>query len=66
MPRLKRDNYYVDLIEHVLGGVQVISAQEPRFRSSRLDATRRTWTRGETSSEREIVVAIADTSRDHE
>lgn len=66
MARLKRDSYYVDLIEHVLGGVQVMRAPHAGIRLSRLDVTRRRWMRTLTSSEKEVVVAIADRRRDHE
>jgi len=64
MARVKRDNDYVDLVEHVLGGVQVTPPRTRRARTSRLDATRRSWTRGLNSSEKEVVVAIADRADD--
>lgn len=62
MARLTRDNYYVDLMERVLGGVQVMTVQNNPSRSSWLDDTRRSWTRGSSTSTEEVVVAIDDRS----
>ena len=55
MPRQKGENYYIDLIERVLGGVQVTTGTEPRSRGLKWDVTRRSWVRNGTSSPEEDV-----------
>ena len=45
MARVKREHYYVDVIERVLGGVQVSTGIEPA-RRSHAERTRQSWVRG--------------------
>ena len=45
MARVKREHYYVDVIERVLGGVQVSMGTEPA-RRSHAERTRQSWVRG--------------------
>ena len=46
MARVKREHYYVDVIERVLGGVQVSTGTEPGSRRSYAERTRQSWVRG--------------------
>ena len=58
----KGEASYADVIERVLGGVQVVDVPRSRFdragtpRRTRLDSSRRTWSRASTSTGEEVVV----------
>ena len=59
MARLKRDSHYVDVIERVLAGVQVIVDDDPRSRAARV--TSRPWLGGVVRSS----VEVARGRKDH-
>jgi hypothetical protein len=46
MARVKREYFYVDVIERVLGGVHVTPGTEPGSRRSHAERTRQSWVRG--------------------
>jgi hypothetical protein len=60
MSRSKPGHNYVDLIEHVLGGVQVTTEREPRSRAASLDIASRPWLGGISRSSVEVSVGDED------
>jgi hypothetical protein len=66
MAGMKREHHYVDVIERVLGGVQVTTRPQPGMRRTYAERTRQSWVRGRSSAEPEARSTSNDRRRGSE